>query len=66
MPQEFLNSLSFHVSLALGVRDHRAKVSKLGNHTSSGPEASSQISTVLYSPVSSGCCVPVAILKLNI
>lgn len=47
MPQEFLNSLSFHVSVARGVKEHTAKMSNLGNHTRSGVDANSQISTAL-------------------
>lgn len=46
MPQEF-NSLSFHVSVAHGVKEHAAKMSNLGNHTRSGIDANSQISKAL-------------------
>lgn len=46
MPQELLNSISFCVSVACGVREHK-EMSKLGNQTSSGMGASNGISTSL-------------------
>jgi len=57
MPQECLDSLSFHASGAHGVTEHRAKMSKLGNHLlrsrSKQPDQHSLVSSV--------CCASVAV-----